>query len=283
MLIIDNIGKIGLNNNGNTCYLNSCIQLITHSGEFVLKLYNYYKKNEGKLNNIENYILEIIIYKWFSNKIIFNPIKIQKELSLKNDIFNPIYCEQQDSSESLIYIIDNLNDIFKNLFKSTFYSILRCKKCKNIRKKIEEFNIWSLEVTNHINSSISQFFNYELLEDELFCEFCKEKTNTEKKYEIINLSNNLIIHYKRFKYDNNTYYKNKNKIYNNDVITINKNNYELRGIIVHNGSIDRGHYYFLGKNLKNEWLNYNDSLCSKVLYDKPIEEGYIFYYEIIKN
>ena len=37
MLHYNKIGVIGLNNNGNTCYLNACLQLLSHSGKLTLK------------------------------------------------------------------------------------------------------------------------------------------------------------------------------------------------------------------------------------------------------
>jgi len=48
------IGRIGLNNNGNTCYFNACIQLISHSGFFVHKLFTEIKHNNqyGNLNEV---------------------------------------------------------------------------------------------------------------------------------------------------------------------------------------------------------------------------------------
>jgi len=283
MLIIKNIGRIGLQNNGNTCYLNSCLQLLTHSGFFTLKLYNFYKKNKNQdLKQIEKYLLELVLNKWFSNNIIYNPIKIHKEISKNNDIFNPIYCSQNDASEFLIYVLNELNIKLQKIFNSTFVSVLKCKNCKNISKTNEDFLIWSIDVYDHINSSIKSFFHPEEVDD-IFCDTCQTKTKCTKKYEYHETSDNLIIHLKRFKIINNRYQKINQKIHYNDIITINKDNYELRGVIVHMGSINSGHYIFLGKNLNNEWLNYNDSNCSKNDYHKPIEDGYIFYYEKINK
>ena len=209
MLIVKNIGKIGLQNNGNTCYLNSCLQLLTHSGFFTLELYNFYKKNKNKdLKQIEKYLLELVLNKWFSNNVIYNPIKIHKEVSKNNDMFNPIYCQQHDSSEFLIFVLNELNIKLQKIFNSTFVSVLKCKNCKNIRKTNENFLIWSVDVYDHINSSIKSFFKSEEVED-IFCDTCKQKTDCYKKYEYGDISNNLIIHLKRFKVVNNRYIKNK--------------------------------------------------------------------------
>ena len=281
MLHYNKIGVIGLNNNGNTCYLNACLQLLSHSGKLTLKLYNYMKNNEKKLTNIEKTLLYLIINKWFTNKINYNPLIIQKEIAKENDLFNPLYCSQNDSSESMIYIIDLLNKKFSNIFQSNIKMFLQCNNCKKIRIQEEIFNILSIEVKHHINDSLKNFLKKEKLEDKINCENCGKKTETFKKYEFNQLSDNLIIHFKRFKEINNKYVKDRSKIICPDYITINKNNYELRGIIIHSGTIKGGHYYFIGKNLINIWYKYDDILVKKLYNRDIINDGYIYYYEKI--
>ena len=282
MLHYNKIGIIGLQNNGNTCYLNACLQLLTHSGKFTMKLYNHMKKSEEKnLTNIEKSLLYLIINKWFTNEIKYNPSKIQSEIALKNDMFNPINFFQNDSSESMIYIIDLLNKNFSSLFHSNIISNLQCQNCKKIRKVKEVFNIISVETEYHMNKSIKDFFKKEKLEDKITCDTCNKKTETYKKYEINSLSENLIIHLKRFKEVNNQYIKDRSKIICPDLITIHKNNYELRGVIIHSGRVGGGHYYFIGKNLTNEWYKYDDILVKKINNIDIINDGYIFYFEKI--
>ena len=281
MLHYNKIGVIGLNNNGNTCYLNACLQLLSHSGKLTLKLYNYMKKNEKKLTNIEKTLLYLIINKWFTNKIRYNPIKIQREIGKVNDLFNPLYCAQNDSSESMIYIIDLLNVNFGNIFKNKIKNHLQCNICKKIRTKNEILNIISVDIKYHINESIKSFLKREKLEDKINCNNCKIKTETYKKFTFDQLSNNLIIHLKRFKQVNNLYVKDRSKIICPDYITINKNNYELRGVIIHVGRIKGGHYYFIGKNLINIWYKYDDILVKKLYNTDIINDGYIYYYEKI--
>ena len=231
--------------------------------------------------NIEKTLLYLIINKWFSNKINYNPLIIQKEIAKENDLFNPLYCSQNDSSESMIYIIDLLNKKFSNIFQSNIKMFLQCNNCKKIRIQEEIFNILSIEVKHHINDSLKNFLKKEKLEDKINCENCGKKTETFKKYEFNQLSDNLIIHFKRFKEINNKYVKDRSKIICPDYITVNKNDYELRGIIIHSGTIKGGHYYFIGKNLINIWYKYDDILVKKLYNKDIINDGYIYYYEKI--
>jgi ubiquitin C-terminal hydrolase len=288
LLHYNKIGKIGLYNNGNTCYLNACLQLLTHSGKFILDIYQYSKnKNMIDLNNIEKTLLYLIINKWFSNKIVYNPQIIQDEISKKNDLFNPLYCYQNDTSESMIYIIDLLNLEFSKIFHNNMIQNLQCTICQKNRKKKEYLNILTVELSYHINESIKKFFKREKLQNDnkVYCENCNENTNTYKKYEIDELSENLIIHLKRFKEINNEYFKDQSKIICPNYITIEKNNYELRGAIIHMGStISGGHYYFIGKNLMNEWFKYDDIHIQKI--KNPIniiQKSYMLLFEKIKS
>ena len=283
----DHIGKLGLENNGNTCYLNACLQLISHSGFFVHRMFKEVCDNGSKvLNEVEREILNLLLEKWISKNKIYNPIKIQISIAKKNDLFNPVYREQNDSSEALIYIIDSIeHKPLREVFESSIQSIRQCTRCKKESKTSEIFTILSLDMTDNINKSIGLFEKTEKLDGKVHCDNCNSKQDYTKTYKISKLANNLIIHMKRFQPRNNQYIKDNRCIKIEDIIVIEDISYELRGINIHNGRIGGGHCFFAGKNLINGWNMYDDISC----YEIPLKmndyerNGYLFLYEKIKN
>lgn len=274
------IGQIGLRNLHNTCYLNACLQLLTHSGYFVYKIL----EKENKLNTVEKTILQLILEKWTSNNKTFNPTKIQKSIAKRNSIFE--LGPQNDSSESMVFLLDLFeNKVLLNTFENKFNSIRECKACNNTFERIETFNILSLDMSPSFNESLDIFQTTENMDGKVNCDICKKKQDFTRTYKIDTLANNLIIHMKRFIPRNNRYIKNNNPINIQNILNINGYSYELRGIIAHSGRMEGGHYYFIGKNLINEWIMYDDLSCYKTNIDMDLYEklGYIFLYEKIKN
>jgi len=283
-MINEHIGKLGLNNLGNTCYLNACLQLISHSGFFVKSLLLEAKKDKESLNDIEKNLLDLLLYKWIHTNEKYNPINIQKAIAKRNPIFN--IGPQNDSSESLIFLLDLLdNKNILKVFENKFKSIRKCKNCNNISKSIEDFNILSFDLSSTIKESFDLFLESEDIDGKVFCNICNSQQKYEKKYQIKTLSDNLIIHMKRFIQRNNRYSKDNYPIDIQDILDISGYKYELRGFIVHSGRINGGHYYFIGKNLINKWNVYNDMSCYQNNINLKTYEtlGYIFLYEKIKN
>ena len=218
------------------------------------------------------------------NKV-YNPIELQKSIAKINPMFN--LGIQNDSSESMIFLLDLFEQkILLEVFQNKFNSIRQCMKCKNKFERIETFNILSLDMSSSIKNSFDSFFETEDMDGKVECSHCKTKQDFKRTYEVDTLSDNLIIHMKRFQCINNKkYIKNSSSINIQDIIQLTDINYELRGIIIHKGRREGGHYYFVGKNLKNEWSIYDD----RARYPSDInlknygKYGYIFLYEKIKN
>ena len=107
----------GLYNIGNTCYLNSALQMIIQNEDFCTLILNNKNKSEI-LNNISNFILE---YYNDNNNTPISPIIIKNIVENKYEIFKGF--KQHDATEFLIYLFDiisnelqsdNLNIWFRN-------------------------------------------------------------------------------------------------------------------------------------------------------------------------
>jgi ubiquitin C-terminal hydrolase len=73
--------------------------------------------------------------------------------------------------------------------------------------------------------------------------------------------------------------KNKQMVHFNDILCLENMNYELFGIINHEGNIFGGHYYSYIK--KNKWFAFNDTTISEVQ-DIISDKNYCLFYRKIK-
>ena len=191
----------------------------------------------------------------------------------------------------MIFLLDLFNyKPLLNIFENKFDSVRQCMKCNKKFEHIETFNLISLNVTSSIQDSFENFQEISLMDGKVQCSFCKTKEEFKKNYQINKLSNNLILHIRRFILNNKPskniqaeYIKDNSHINIPDILEIDNNKYDLRGFIVHLGRIGGGHYKFVGKNLVNKWNIYDDSRCyllnTELKYLKSL--AYILLYEKI--
>lgn len=110
---------VGLNNLGNTCFLNTCIQLIVNvkelndhfiSNKYIPELnYNFKKKNFEKTNDIELvYEYGKLINEMNNTKSSINPNNFHKIIQNIDDRFSGY--NQHDSQEIMVLILDSINE-----------------------------------------------------------------------------------------------------------------------------------------------------------------------------
>jgi len=261
----------GFKNYGNTCYLNSCLQLL-----FNCDLFN---NNLCNLKNIENKFLKgyIITLKDYYNlnietigpKILYNYLKKNYE---QFDNHHP-----QDSSESLICLLDSIYENLKknkldNIFERYFnFKIDNTILCHETNKKFisnNKENVICLSIPEKDNISFDECLrNYS--KKEIFNDKNKYFNDKINKYvdatKIVSINTYPIYLFfilKRYNFD-----KYSNKINNKIQIPFNYNfndhKYNLCGFITQMGNLNDGHYISIIQK-KNKWYLCNDNTINEI-------------------
>ena len=300
------------NNTSNNCFMNSLLQVLLHTKDFIdilldenylqLFLYNIINNNNNNNNKIELIKTKFIdsvtynLYKLFYD-IIYN-IDINEEKYKMNDLRTIFYNnkliqtenEQEDIGEFLEYLIGHFNDIIKDIFKNNIKITTTCNNC-NIKVTTSDFNyIHKLHIKSKpLDKILEEYNNDEKIKD-YKCENCKNIYEATRNTILSETSNILII--QLIRYINNLNYITKNtlQINYNKIIKINNNDYELYAICYHSGtSVYNGHYWsYIKKN--NKWYIYDDingigeyidnNNNNDILFDIDISKnGYLLFYK----
>ena len=164
-----NKGLSGLANLRNTCFINSCVQIISHTYEL-----NNILDNENTLKRIKNKCDSALLIEWnnlrkllWENNCIISPNKfiktIQKVAEIKQiDIFTGY--SQNDISEFLLFIIDCFHNSLSREIKMNISGRPENQtdelaiKCFDMIKKMytkEYSEIWNLFYGIHVSEIIS--------------------------------------------------------------------------------------------------------------------------------
>jgi len=267
----------GITNIGNSCYLNSVIQMLFNSDSFI--------------NISKNTLFEDFINK-YKNYQIYNPAEVKLIVAKNNSMF--ANNNQQDSYEFMIYLFDVLDKMLGNSRNNLLYenfgiqitTNIKCKMShclKESNSKIAELFL-HLPITNELDLSDSYrtYKSMEILQNDnaYYCENCKDKITARKNTNTTKWPDSLIIVLKRFDH----YMRKDNRNIN---IPLNwRHGYKLKGGIIHMGSYGGGHYIYFGRNNEDnqDWFIANDSNISKIndidsFINHQGKQSYIILYE----
>ena len=250
----------GLGNIGNTCYLNSAIQLLCLNPKF---------------NNMEN--------------ISKNPqkavVKIKKQLADLSSLFKG--SKQQDSAEALILLLEYYGKEI-NCFDDYHYTEITRIKCKllsclNNQISKRDSLVLMLDITddNLDDCYIKSKYSIKLSKENnnaWKCNKCNRKTVASKRTFYQDWSKYLIINLKRFYYRGTKYTKNDTRL---KIPMEWRQNYYIKGAIIHSGGINGGHYIAIGKK-NNQWYLFDDSSVSKInlnLVNDYLSKAYVLLYQ----
>lgn len=277
----------GFNNLGNTCYLNSGLQMIIQNKD----LCNIISALANKSTILNEYNKLIKSY-YDGNNGAISPNAVKQLASGRNSIF--LGFNQQDSSEFIIFFLDLLNSEVKKvlgnkslvdkLYEIEIQTNTKCKAmtCLKISTNIEKSTMLMLNV-DETCTTLDECYKLSLQRIKLdgsekyHCENCNKKRIASQRKEVVSWPNHLVVWLRRYKQVGNRFSKYNQEI---RVPIIWREGYQLTGIVFHSGSLHGGHYVYIGK-VDDTWYLFNDSSVSEIdnrALGNFINNGYIYYF-----
>jgi len=232
--------KFGLPNMGNTCYLNSAVQLLLRNPQFITMESIGDNPTRG-ITKIKKRLGEI------SKKFAGN--------------------SQQDGGEALLYLLDIYE---KQGFGKEYYfnekTRVKCKLISCLHQEISyrKSNILMLDINDcsSLDDCYLKFKDSIKLEgDEMWsCPKCQDNRIASKRHSITEWSSYLLVYLKRFEMNQFGKYQKNNQLID---IPLYWRNYKLIGAMIHSGSLNGGHYVSVGFE-NNKWYLFDDSRVSEI-------------------
>ena len=296
---------IGFNNIGNTCFMNSALQVLL-SCEDLNRLILETPTEGNLINTYKNLIIE---YTHAREGDVIAPRKIKDMMASMLKIFRG--CNQQDAHEFISLLFRKISDEFKNGRDKNDTSdleidlILGCKVRTEIKSletdKISiKYDPRDVMLVLHIPEfgdkismadCIAEFTSSEQLDSLHKFDIVNKNSNSpsawvkehaEKRMIIEDVGKYIIICFKRFKQINVGNYEKKTTLVNiPHTMNTTKGVYRLKSFIVQHGSHNSGHYISL-VNDDNTWKCANDSSVSTVpehRLNHLLEQSYIVCFE----
>lgn len=273
----------GIDNVGNTCYLNSALQVLFFSPQLTnIILFFKDRFDNGKDSVAKSYIT--IVEQLYSGK------KPQVADLIHNFLKEFKYFEnmrmQHDSHETTMCILDSLYESLKGnkddnfistIFDSVFENVVQCKDCRHkVVNKETARNICINSNAESVQEGIDATFTEEKMDD-YKCDMCSErdcyrkKTHSKHSYIAI-ITINMYDNYGR---------KAKTTMNIDNSIEINDKKYTLYASVCHHGSANNGHYTASVKS-DNIWYIIDDETVYEVKDQQNLHlrNAYTLFYKV---
>ncbi|KFK31436.1 hypothetical protein AALP_AA6G111700 [Arabis alpina] len=303
----------GLRNSGNTCFIASVLQCLTHCVPLIESLRSYQCPTPCNCGNDMFCVMQAL--------------REHIELALRNSgddltvygfrdnlkYFSPDFQinHQEDAHEFMQSFLDKLErccldrrnklestssqdvNVVDNVFGGRLLSRLHCCNCNAFSDIFEPSVGCSLEIedVDNLLSALESFTRVEKLEDQFTCDNCKEKVSKEKQLKFDKLPMVATFHLKRFK-NNGVYME---KIFkqvqfpleldlspymsgNQDPEVSTK--YRLYAFVEHLGNgVSFGHYSSYVRSAPETWHNFDDSKVTKIREECVMtQNAYLLFY-----
>lgn len=238
--------KCVLPNIGNSCYINSVMQIF--------------------LNSTTLFNALMCSFDYFSLEMIREMYCEQNNISI---------AEQCDAVLFMCFLLDTIEERLKtksievnNIWKQKWRSRLKCNDCKTIIDTNQSEHYWIIYPTEESTDTQIEMDTCIQKNVKASVEKKCEKCSPNKpigfihRMQLSNAPTNLFMNLQHFQ-------KKKINVYPNLSLTIGNDfsaNYDLKGVIVHSGTQNFGHYKIY-INIDNEWWLFSDTISYKIHQD----------------
>ena len=263
---------VGIVNEYNTCYMNSVIQALFHLPVIRKAVYKIPSCEESTI-----FAFQKAFYHLQTESTLLKLLFLYKALNWPKSYWN----NQQDAQEILLGILDELTRaegnyfeeaaVLLNLCEGVFNANIRCKDVEfesNIKEKFIFLQL-DLDESSKLIECVDKYLKVETLTGENMYQMDNgEKHEAIRSLAFEKLPPILFVQFKRFRAENGEMIKVHNFIEYEEQLDLssyyNKKDcepiYSLYAVIVHEGYINKGHYFTFIKNFeKNRWIKFNDT------------------------
>lgn len=183
------LGHVGLRNLGNTCFMNSALQCLSHTKDLVdFLLTGDYKldKNEGNPIGSKCKLLEAfaeLIYQAWNNKHdVIPPSKFKYEMSTFKTMFDGF--SQHDSQEFLSELLDGLHEDLNMIQKKPY--VEKVEGSPQDEDEIKARESWITFLKRNYSKIVNLFYGQ--FKSEVKCPACDRTVISYDEYQLISLA-----------------------------------------------------------------------------------------------